>query len=997
MASGVAESPVVLGYTAIHLLTLGVTLSVAVYTARNYWDKLIGRVFGALLATVILWTAGSLARLFTPTLDLFVAVTAFKYVGIAGAPVLFLLFALLYDGKSQWVTRPMIGAVSALPALTVPVVATTQFHGLFYSGYAMTPVDTVSVLSIVAVGPWYWLFTVYSWTLVAVASGLLVHAGIQRTRFYRLQLLILLPAIGISWTTNILYVVWSWPHPALDPTPIGFAGTVLLLGFGLFSTQLVEVSPAARSLVFDVIDDAVLVVDQADRVVDVNSAAKPLLSVAEPFGSELTTVLADDIAEQIQTDADTIEVGEEPTQRHYRYRELTQPDTIEGRVLVFTDITDYRESQQAAEQAHEQLRQIIDLIPDPLFVKNREDEVLLSNEANADLLGSTPDAIEGQPEPEVMPDVPNYEQYRQRDIEVIEKNISTVFEEELTGPDGERYIFQTTRLPFETASTEEDAVLGYARDVTALKEYEQQLEALNTRLQLALEETDTGVWEWNLDTDEVVWDETSERLYGYDPGEFPGTFDAFTARVHDEDLPVVRDEIDSAIDSGEEYRADFRVEHPDGNQRWLQTRGVVQYDDGDPIRMIGIQTDITERKESEQRLEQARAELRQVIDLIPDPIFVKNRDDQVLLSNEANAELHGMTPDEIEGEREGELISDVENIESIEMYRQRELEVMDTGETRVFEEELTGPDGNTYTFKTTRIPFTATGRDEDAVLGYARDVTDLKEYEQQLEEARRTLERTNEELETLNRILRHDIRNDVVVMSRLGTELEDHVDDDGTELLTQLLERGEHIRTLTTGLRDLMRTLLEEERELRPVRIDTVIKSEVRDASRSADDAIVTMEDIPRVHVQADQMLSSVFRNILENAIRHNDSDVPEVTVSAQNRDDTVEIRISDNGPGVPEDIRDDIFGKGERGLESKGTGIGLYLVTQLLDEYGGEVWVEDRERQSPSGNRTKSGARAEHDSAGNRPAADDNDPRGAVFVVELPKLPPETNQPTEQ
>jgi signal transduction histidine kinase len=76
----------------------------------------------------------------------------------------------------------------------------------------------------------------------------------------------------------------------------------------------------------------------------------------------------------------------------------------------------------------------------------------------------------------------------------------------------------------------------------------------------------------------------------------------------------------------------------------------------------------------------------------------------------------------------------------------------------------------------------------------------------------------------------------------------------------------------------------------------------------------------------------------------------------------------------VPEDIRADIFGKGEKGLESKGTGIGLYLVTQLLEEYGGEVWVEDREGQSPSGN---------------RPGADDNDPSGAVFVVELVRVAP--------
>jgi PAS domain S-box-containing protein len=338
-----------------------------------------------------------------------------------------------------------------------------------------------------------------------------------------------------------------------------------------------------------------------------------------------------------------------------------------------------------------------------------------------------------------------------------------------------------------------------------------------------------------------------------------------------------------------------------------------------------------------------------------------------MLSNEANAALHGMTPEEMEEKREQEIEPEVENIEQFDPYRQREIEVVETGDPMTVEEELTDPDGEIHVFRTTRLPFEATGRDEDAVLGYARDVTALKEYEQELEQSHERIERTNKELETLNRILRHDIRNDVVVMSRLGNELEQHVDEDGKEVLDQLLERGEHIRNLTTGLRDLMRTLLEEDRELRPIPVDAVVESEVRDVTQSYDNATVTMGDVTRVHVRANQMLSSVFRNILENAIRHNDSDVPEVKVAVQDRNDRVQVRISDNGPGVPEDIRSDIFGKGEKGLESKGTGIGLYLVSQLLEEYGGEVWVED------------------------------NDPRGAVFVVELMKQSPEKRHELEE
>jgi signal transduction histidine kinase len=102
-------------------------------------------------------------------------------------------------------------------------------------------------------------------------------------------------------------------------------------------------------------------------------------------------------------------------------------------------------------------------------------------------------------------------------------------------------------------------------------------------------------------------------------------------------------------------------------------------------------------------------------------------------------------------------------------------------------------------------------------------------------------------------------------------------------------------------------------------------------------------------------MLESVFRNLLTNAIQHNDNEVPEVTVSATAGDDTVRVRIADNGPGIPDERKEEIFEQGEVSLDSEGTGLGLYLVDTLVGRYGGEVRVKD------------------------------NNPDGAIFIVELP------------
>jgi PAS domain S-box-containing protein len=138
------------------------------------------------------------------------------------------------------------------------------------------------------------------------------------------------------------------------------------------------------------------------------------------------------------------------------------------------------------------------------------------------------------------------------------------------------------------------------------------LQRVTTRLQLALDETDTGIWEWDLETDEITFDEASQRLFGYEPGDFPGTLEAFGDRVPDQDLAILQKNADEAIESTDEYRVDFRTDPPNSDRRWLLARGVVRYDDdGDPERLLGIQTDITERKEREQELRETKQSLEQ--------------------------------------------------------------------------------------------------------------------------------------------------------------------------------------------------------------------------------------------------------------------------------------------------------------------------------------------------------------------------------------------------
>lgn len=151
----------------------------------------------------------------------------------------------------------------------------------------------------------------------------------------------------------------------------------------------------------------------------------------------------------------------------------------------------------------------------------------------------------------------------------------------------------------------------FFRDVTDQKRYQRELETLNTRLRLALEGSNMGVWERDLQTDELYWDERSRELFGYGDEEFSGVEEDFLERVHPEDLPRVRKELDRVIEEREPYETTFRIRTPDGAVRWIESRADVQYEDGEPRRVIGVNVDFTERKRHEKQLRETRDQLDQ--------------------------------------------------------------------------------------------------------------------------------------------------------------------------------------------------------------------------------------------------------------------------------------------------------------------------------------------------------------------------------------------------
>ena len=257
------------------------------------------------------------------------------------------------------------------------------------------------------------------------------------------------------------------------------------------------------------------------------------------------------------------------------------------------------------------------------------------------------------------------------------------------------------------------AIFSMFQDITEQQEHKEELTEITRRLELTLERTNTGIWEWDLQTDAVTWNETVERSLGLSPGEFEGTLDAFIDRIHPDDLSRVEAEIDNAIETGSTYNTEFRMQHTDGDFRWIAVRGELVHDaQGD--RMVGVHHDITERKEQERERER-------IIDRVTDGIIELDSAWRFTLVNEQAEELVALDEDALLGQEFWEVFSEGRGTRFETEYR----EVMENRTATSFVEYY--PELDEW-FDVTAYP-----KDDGGIALYFTEVTERYERQRELE------------------------------------------------------------------------------------------------------------------------------------------------------------------------------------------------------------------------------------------------------------------------
>jgi PAS domain S-box-containing protein len=153
-------------------------------------------------------------------------------------------------------------------------------------------------------------------------------------------------------------------------------------------------------------------------------------------------------------------------------------------------------------------------------------------------------------------------------------------------------------------------VIGFGNDVTERRLAEQALKRSEERYALAQRAANIGSWDWNIETGDLHWSERIEPMFGFGPGEFAGTYEAFVERLHPDDRAFVQEAVRASVEEDKEYAIEHRIIWPDGTLRWLaETGDVFRNAEGKAVRMLGVVQDITGRKLAEERLRHTLAEL----------------------------------------------------------------------------------------------------------------------------------------------------------------------------------------------------------------------------------------------------------------------------------------------------------------------------------------------------------------------------------------------------
>jgi PAS domain S-box-containing protein len=287
---------------------------------------------------------------------------------------------------------------------------------------------------------------------------------------------------------------------------------------------------------------------------------------------------------------------------------------------------------------------------------------------------------------------------------------------------------QLSATRFSTPEDEEVQYMGMMQDITPQKQIENMLREREERFDLAMRGANDGLWDWNIDKGEVYYSPRWKAMLGYAEYELASDVQTFINLLHpDECVSVLQKNYDYVEGKAANYESTHRMRHREGHYLWILSRGTLVYNsDGKAYRMVGTQTDITEKKIAEQNLHATKEFLDKIINNIPMLVFVKDRQHRYVLLNNAFCESIGKEHDSLLGKTDAAFYPP----EQVKVFWESDDLTFTTGASNDAEIEYTTAEGVRTGLNKKSLYTDPQGN--AFIIGCTVDITELKRNEQAL-------------------------------------------------------------------------------------------------------------------------------------------------------------------------------------------------------------------------------------------------------------------------
>jgi two-component system, sensor histidine kinase and response regulator len=374
---------------------------------------------------------------------------------------------------------------------------------------------------------------------------------------------------------------------------------------------------------------------------------------------------------------------------------------------------------------------IVDGATDAIFIKDRDGRFLLFNRAAAQFVGRPVEGVLGKKAVDLFGEEAG-ESIRKLELEVMETGVASTAEQTIDRA-GTISNFLTTRSPYRDEHGKIIGLIGIARDITEKKRVESELQQSQLRWRFALESTGDGIWDWDMKTGKVYYSRQWKAMLGYSKEEIGDTAAEWFDRLPPDDLALCQEAIGNHLQGKTE---DFVLEHrmlaKDGSLRWILARGKVveRAEDGAALRIIGTNTDITQRKTAEHELYLERERLGLAAEALHLGVWDYNFAANTILCDARWYEIYGVDPTSVVTMETFNARLHPDDVERVAQERLTTLERRERIHRMEF--RIITPAGETRRILSAARMLEADERTPNRFVGIVMDITESRQAEETL-------------------------------------------------------------------------------------------------------------------------------------------------------------------------------------------------------------------------------------------------------------------------